>query len=373
MTKTDNSDLESFIKNLEEQTAKVAQGEAQKTEVPSNFAGNSIELDSALKHQEAEVFIASKKVNQFDDLDFSIASFFKTSVSFYKAKFFSFVVANTVVIAIFLALSAGILALKKYSLSSFLAALDKPWEDLNLLTSISLMFVVFFSIQRLLFLTILSNNFEDFEQKSPITYSFKKLFSFIATELMQIALILVGAILVVLAPFFAARYFLAPAILVEEDLDAVESLIKSSKRAELWMIQTMRSMLFVNFVSVSFVATIFFGLSAILNNQIIACSLTFLIFSLFVLPLHSCFKFIMHKKLQKFDEAEISKSEKIKFISARMIIFAAVGFVLSFYTIALLNNNESLSIDSIVRASGISDWLVEIINYKSHYSGNSNN
>lgn len=367
MTKeSNNSDLQSFINDLEAQSVKIEKEEQRKIDVSSDFAGNSIEFDGNLQQQENENFSSSKKTNQFEDLDFSAASFFKTSFTIYLANFLRFCISNAVITSIFLALSIGLLVWKQSPLPSFSAAFDKPWQDGTLLASISVMFVIFFAIQRLSFLTTLSNHFDDFEQRSSIFYPIKKLFSFFVTELMQIILILIGAILVVLAPFFAARYFLAPAILIEENTDAIESIMKSAKRAELWMIQTLRSIIFVNFISLAFIATIFFGLSAILSNQLIIYSATFFIFSFFVLPLHASFKFVMHKKMQQFDEDEISGSEKVKFVSIRMIILAIVGVVVFVYVMALLNGNSSLSIDSILKASGISDWFSEIVSYKGY-------
>ncbi len=372
MTKnSSNSDLESFVSSLDESKIEpqLKDIKISKEKAEMSFAGNVIEV-----HEEREIRTKSEPspTEYFDDITIKNLSLLKMASQIFSQNFFTFCRINFVVSSGFLLSIFGLLFWQESSIPDIKSVLQNPKHDGVLFAASILLFWIFFSWLRTSYTTISSNYFDETESRSPLIYGGRRIFSFLVLEIMQIVLLLIGSLLVFLAPFFGARYFIGLPIMIESDEDAITSLLLSAKLAGFWMLKVMNSMIFISFFVVVIIGSLYFGLKELINNQLILLSLISFIFSFFVLPIHSCFRFVLYKKLQSLTGSSgsenFSAKRKISFALSRLTILAALLSLIAIFVTGTANNRSSLSIDALMSNSGLSSFFGNLLDTTGQYS-----
>ncbi len=323
-----------FIKSLEKSLG----APVENSQNIVSFAGNSAEIfgDRDLEKSDFEKLISSCELRGMPLL--------RGAAQIFRKEFFSFLRVNFVVtVSFLLSLFATLLwcgsTIQSYS-SKFLNHL--PFLNYfglsNALSlTILLLFWIFFSHLRSAYLAVVSNYFCPSEHFKPLRFGLKKIFSFILIEFMQIVMFLMGLILVFLAPFFGTKYFLSLPVMMNQNEGAVNSMFDSKEYTRGQMAATMRCMFFISIFTISVITSCLLITNLFINNNLIFWAVNFLLFSFLFLPLHSCYRFLIYKKLQHLTgemKFKIEFGEKLWFVASRLafllllsinIFLAAIG------------------------------------------------
>jgi hypothetical protein len=376
MTKnSSDSNLESFIAGLESTKAEEKPKETfTKDGDELSFAGNTVELIEEKIPARAE---SIKQEDEDEDYDTKGSAIFKKSLNIFGHNFLQFCLTNLIITVVFLLAIFGIFFWQTSSIPTIKSAILDPIHQGKILIEIFLISWIYLSLLRGSYLTICSNYFGDTDYHSPILFSLKKLFSFITLEIMKLVMMVIGAILVFLAPFYGARYFLASPLLIEENEDAIAPMLKSSQIVQSWMMPVFNCMIFINFFLALVLASAYFGLKEFVKNDLILYSSIFFTFSFFLLPIHACFRFALYKKLQRFTQNQkfepISKKRKIFFVFSRLFMLIIVSLVAFLLIVGAINGKKVLSIDYLIGKAGIASIFDDIFNSAGAYSAGSNN
>lgn len=367
--KNSEIDLESFVSDLDD-TRKESSLKTDGDEL--SFAGNAIDLS----RQDHPLTPKNRELVEAHDLKSS--SILRDAIENFFMRFLSFVRVNATITLTFFSLFFLLIIRPETAIPNISAAIKNPWSDGVLLAGIILTFWIFISWIRCSYLVIASNHYDDEEEHRPLIFGIRKLFSFLMLEIMQIVTIILGTLLLFLAPFFSARYFLAMPLLVEDaETDSVESMLKSAKYAEFWMLLVMRCMVFISLFTIFTIAATYILLEIISDNKVIIYSSLLFIFSFFLLPIHCCFRVSLKKKIQFLVKNEtitsVFPSDKLMFILSRFLFLALVPTIIwiGLYTGV---NSESSLIDSFMDLiSKLPSDLQEILGHENHYTAESNN
>lgn len=374
MTKNSSeSNLESFIADLESKKAEEKPKETfTKDSDELSFAGNAIELIEEKIPTKAEL------IDQEDeDCETKATKILKKSLSIFSHNFSRFCLSNLLITVIFLLAIFGILFWQTSSIPTLKSAILSPLKEGKILVEIFLISWIYASLIRCSYLTICSNFFGNTNYRLPIFFSLKKLFSFITLEIMQMLMIAIGAIFVFLAPFFGARYFLSSPLLIDEDEDSISSMLKSSQIVQSQMMPVFNCMILINFFLVAILALIYFGLKELIKNDLILYTLILFTFSFFLLPIHTCFRFLLYKRIQKFTKDQvfetISTKRKISFIFSRLLLMIVLSFVAFALMLGYISGKKVFSIDYLFGKTGVASVFTDIFNNTGAYSAGSNN
>lgn len=365
--KSSDLNLELFVSTLNDSKSEVT---AKKSEQESAFARNITEMPSRRNK-------SATRIQYFDDLSTKSLSLLRAAIDIFAHNFFTFFLVNFVISSVFLFALFGLLYFLKSSVPDIHSVLQNPKRDGALFASAILLFWIFFSWLRASYLTISSNYFTDTRRHLLLIFGVKKLFSFLVLEIMQIVIITIGALFVFLAPFYGARYFLASPIMIEEDEDAIGSMLLSAKHVGYWMLLTIRCMTFSWFVAIGIILILYSSLSTLVSDQLILLSLIFFIFSFFVLPIHSCFRFALHKKLQSltggYQIEMIATGKKLVFALSHIILLAVLLFVIWLFVVGMISSKSFLSIDSLMSRSGLVSFFENIFYHADQFPVNTSN
>ncbi|MBU6140186.1 MAG: hypothetical protein KGP29_01330 [Proteobacteria bacterium] len=386
MTKnSSDSALESFLSKLEEpkpEEIKIENSSQRKNEKIS-FAGNVVEI--AREEIGRNSKLPNSTAEHFDDVGIKNLFLLRKASQIFSENFFTFCRVNFVITSIFLLSIFALIFWQSSLVPNLNFILQNHQKDYDLIAISILISWIFFSWLRASYSDISSNYFEDKNSYSPIFFGAKKLFSFLVLEMMQIVLLLIGFLLLFLAPFFGARYFLSLPVMIENDNDSISSMLISAKLSELWMIKVMSSMIFISFFVISSVFFLYFYLSELISDRLILLSLIFFIFSFFLLPIHSCFRFVLYKKLQSLTKVdtseEFSTERKMFFVISRftflLVITSSLAFFFTSLTTIIFNENSNLkallSVNELMNISGLSSFFENLLDTTRHYPAATNN
>lgn len=206
---------------------------------------------------------------------------------------------------------------------------------------IILLFWIFFSWLRASYLAI-ANDY--FEKTKVFSVGLLKLVSFMMVELVRLIIFLVGIILLPLLPFLVTRYYISSAVLVAQNEGGINSMLESKEYIE-GRIRTTLSCVFV--INIFILATIIScGLitNLLISQSLIFWSLNIFLFNFIFLPLHSCARFLLFKKLQQLDgelRVKISFFKRFLFIFIRLLLIA----IFCYATYYFLGDKISLAFD----------------------------
>ena len=331
-----------------------------------SFDGNKVEFlaDEALSPKR------SRGPSTLDDYNLSDKNIFKEGLIVFGQNFTTFLRVNLTTTLIFLILTFGLLFWKKSIIPDLRAALVDPLGDGSLLLMIALCFWIFFSYLRAAYLTVCSNYFGDNERRSPIFYGFGKIFSFMVLEVMQIFMIIIGAMMIFLAPFYGTRYFLSAPIMIEDDEDVVGSMIRSAQVVQLWILASVRCAFFITFSSVLIIASSYLIITSLVSDKLIAYSAIFFLFSFFLLPIHSCFRFTLYKKLHTLVKNhlidEVSTKQKISFLVSRLALFLVLFAVICGLGVVAVQSQRLMESHSLGIFSALSDFISQTGSYSTY-------
>lgn len=318
MTKNSSNDqVPEFIKNLE-----------NSLNLPMNairdaggLAGNSIAENAVPERPDFQTLILSSKLGGM--------SILKGALHIFRSNFLAFIKINLILTVsfwavLFLLISQGKEKIENYTtpISKLLssAGLKSIWPLICLL-----LLWLFFSLLRSSYLAIVGNYFRANENFKPISTGLKKLISFILIECMQVVMFLIGAILLIVWPIFVTRYFVALPAMINQSDGAVNSLFESEKYVKKEFSKVFSCVVFITFSTI-LVAAICAALGHyFITNKVVFWSLNFFIVSFVLLPIHTCYRFLLYEKIcQVVGEIQITASvgEKIWFTSSRVVFLA---------------------------------------------------
>lgn len=196
----------------------------------------------------------------------------------------------------------------------------------------ALTFWIFFCYLRAVFLTIAQNYFSLEEPLNPLLYGLCKLSGFILIEILQLMIFIFNAACIVLIPCFYGHSLALP-ILVAQDDTAINALLTSREYVRGNLRKNFTLVSSGNFTAFSAVVFLIVVGSFVIKDTLIFWSVILVTSSLTALPIHSSYRFLLYKKMQKISGGQISIDitffEKIKFIFWRifsLILLAAIIF-----------------------------------------------
>lgn len=333
MSKNSDNNLENFVDHLNEKTI---------SKPDPSFEGNSIEESQNLSH--AQILL-----NELND-----HSTLTGSIIILRQNFLTFAKVNLALTVAFLAFSFALIffygdLIYNYSTTA-LAYLPflKTINITNILHVIlAILFFLFFTWMRSSYLTIISNYICGDESLGAFRFGLIKILSFILAEVMQLVMFIIGAFMLVLSPFFGAKYYLTLPIIYSQNDGAINSMFESREYSHGQMLYTLRHMFAITFFTTALIVIFYFITTHFIQNQLILLSLNFLIFSFLILPFHACYRFFLYKKLQNITgemRFETNLKEKIWFVFSRVTFLLLL--VINIYLIA--NGSLGDSFDKVM-------------------------
>lgn len=323
MTKnsTDNQ-LPDFLDKLEKTSE-----EAQK--IPEVFAGNSIEVEP-----EEIVNLRPKFEQLINETELKSLSILRGALRIFRENFNVFTKANLFLTVGFMLLLFAVFMLFGGNVYAYATQL---FNKIPLLGSLGLksalpvllilIFWIFFVWMRATYLAIVGNYFCPNEEFQPIRFGFFNIVSFILIECLQIIMFLIGIFLIVMSPVFGAKYFLALPVKTSQNDGAVNSMFESREYVRGHLKSTLRAMFFISTLSILFIGFFAVISAYFVTSNLVFWSLNFFLLIFFLLPLHTCYRFLLYKKLQNLTGAlkfQTSFGERMWFIFSRLAFLGLV-------------------------------------------------
>lgn len=282
---------------------------------------------------------------------FSGPSLLSAAYHIFSREFFSFLRINITISAMFAVLITALLASWDSKIGKNTEVIFQNFKLLQnygsqefLILVILLFTWIFFSFLRAAFLATISNYYSLEKDLQPLHFGLQKTFSFLVVELMQIVMLAIGVIMIVFAPLFGARYFVALPAMINQDDDGISSMIESKEYTRNKIFGVIFCMIYITLFSLLAVGVSAFVTSIFIKDNLTFWLLNLTIFNSFILPIHSAFRFTAYRKLQHGTgqlKYEVGFIDKLWFTSLRLFFLAfllfniyliSTGTLLEFYT-----------------------------------------